>query len=107
MSDIIFNRIKVYGSNKEVKEFIRTLSSMLSDCTINGSTVEFMTYCEPAYYILEKIKLGNSKLSLLLDYKSRNGTLTGFIFANKGKYLNITNNGKIPSPTLTIEKNET
>ncbi len=108
MSDIIFNRVKVYGPNKEAKEFIHTLSNMLSDCTINGSTVEFMTYCEPAFYILETIKLSNSRLSLLLDYKSRNGRLNGFVYANNGKYLNIiTNKGKIPSPTLPIEKNQT
>ena len=100
MSDIIFNRIKVYGSDKEVKEFIQTLADMLSDSTISGNTVEFITYCEPAFYILEMIIQGNSKLSLLLDYKSRNGSLTGFIFANKGKSLCNTNNVKIPTPEL-------
>ena len=102
MSDIIFNRIKVYGSDEEVKEFIRTLAGMLSDSTINGNTVEFKTHCEPAFYILGMIMQDNSKLSLLLDYKSRNRSMTGFIFAHKGKYLGNAYIDEIPTPKYPI-----
>ena len=106
MSDLIFNRIKVYGADKEVKKFIHTLAGMLSGSTINGNTVEFKTHHEPAFYILEMIMQSNSKLSLLLDYKSRNRSLTGFIFAHKGMYLGNTYTDKIPTPKYPLHEDK-
>jgi hypothetical protein len=48
----------------------------------------------------------NSKLSLLLDYKSRNKSLTGFIFAHKGKYLGNAYIDEIPTLKYPIRGNE-